>query len=62
MNPLDLPKDVQERVERRWAQKLLQQQAMASQETRGNQLGGSVTNPPPTRPGKRRGRPQPQAA
>lgn len=61
MNRLDLPKEVQERVERRWAQKL-KQQVMASQETRGGQLGGSAANPPPTRPGKRKGRPQPQAA
>jgi hypothetical protein len=62
MNRLDLPKDVQERVERRWAQKL-KQQVMASQETRGNQLGGSsATTPPPMRPGKRSRRSQPQAA
>jgi len=60
MDRLDLPKDVQERVERRWAQKL-RQQAMASQEPRG-QLGASSTDPPKMRPEKRTGRPRPQAA
>jgi adenylate kinase family enzyme len=61
MDEIDLPKDVQERVERRWAQKF-RQQVVASQI--------SQTDPrPPTAPGtqairrdERTRRPPPQAA
>jgi hypothetical protein len=61
MDGLDLPKDVQERAERRWAQKLKQQMAA----DQGSRKDSHATTPPGTQMvprGKRARRPPPQAA
>ena len=61
MVALDLPKDVQERLERRWAQKL-QQQMTAEQELRKDLQAPTAPGTQVVRRGKRVRRPPPQAA
>jgi hypothetical protein len=58
---LDLPKDVQERLERRWAQKL-QQQMTADQGLRKDLHAAAAPGTQVVRRGKRVRRPPPQAA
>jgi hypothetical protein len=61
MSGSDIPKDVQERVERRWARKL-QQQMTADQGLRKDAHAVTAPDTQTRRRGKRTRRPQPQAA
>ena len=61
MTGSDIPKDVQERVERRWAQKL-QQQMTADQELRKDLQAPTAPGTQVVRRGKPVRRPPPQAA
>jgi len=59
---VDLPKDVQERLERRWAQKLQQQMAADQGLRKDRRTPAAPGSQPVTRPDKRALRSPPQAA
>jgi uncharacterized protein (DUF2252 family) len=61
MDRVNLPKHIVEKVERRWAQKL-QEQVLAWKSSRSDARDATANGVPVVRRGKRKGRPQRDAA